>query len=115
MCDYFFVTRKPSSIALASILNALDIVHPSLAEAGISSVAMKRSLLRQIKKNAPDLDLTATLEIAECRIRLKSMYEEALLSQQMDSYQSDADTTASPTAVVSDDEGHHTFGKRQRY
>jgi len=115
VCDYFFVTRKPSSIAMASILNALDIVCPKLASIGISSVTIKRSLLRQIKKALPDLNFTSTPEVAECRIQLKVMYDEALQNQLTGIEHINSTDVGSPKSVVTDDEGQSTFTKRKRY
>ena len=115
VCDYFFVTRKPSSIAMASILNALDIVCPKLASIGISSVTVKRSLLRQIKKALPDLNFTSTPEVAECRIQLKIMYDEALQNQLTGIDHINSADVGSPKGVVTDDEDQSTFTKRKRY
>lgn len=114
VCDYFFVTRKSSSIALASILNALDIMCPKLTAVGISTVSIKRSLLRQIKKALPDLNFTCTPEVAECRIQLKIMYDEAVCNQQLE-IQTKASDIGSPKGVITNaDEGQQSFVKRKR-
>jgi len=115
VCDYFFVTQKASSVALASILNALDIVCPKLKSVGISSVSIKRSLLYQIKKTLPDLNFRGTPEVAECRIQLKIMYDEAVNSQQLETTVK-ASEIGSPKGVINESEdGQQAYVKRKRY
>jgi hypothetical protein len=115
VCDYFFVTQKASSVALASILNALDIVCPKLKSVGISSVSIKRSLLYQIKKTLPDLNFRGTPEVAECRIQLKIIYDEAVNSQQLETTVK-ASEIGSPKGVINESEdGQQAYVKRKRY
>ncbi len=115
VCDYFFVTRKASSVALASILNALDIVCPKLKSVGISSASIKRSLLHQIRKALPDLNFRGTPEVAECRHQLKSMYDEAVNSQQSEAKVKASDI-GSPKGVINEAEDYQqAYVKRKRY
>ncbi len=115
MCDYFFVTRKSSSVALASILNALDIVCPKLQSVGISSVSIKRSLLHRISKTLPDLNFRDMPEVAECRIQLRIMYDEAVNSQQIEGKVKAFDI-GSPKGVINEaDEAEQAYVKRKRY
>mmetsp|Transcript_13440 Transcript_13440/g.19234 ORF Transcript_13440/g.19234 Transcript_13440/m.19234 type:complete len:400 (+) Transcript_13440:80-1279(+) len=67
VCDYYFVTHKPSSIGLAALLNAID---------GVDETSFSRSLKLQFKnslESATGLDCSSP-EVEECRIRLREMY-----------------------------------------
>mmetsp|Transcript_10482 Transcript_10482/g.14864 ORF Transcript_10482/g.14864 Transcript_10482/m.14864 type:complete len:300 (+) Transcript_10482:126-1025(+) len=66
VCDYFFVTRKASSNALAALLNAMDAL-----QAGISFPA-RLEFLQNLKMHL-DLDASSK-EVQECRVRLHELY-----------------------------------------
>jgi len=69
VCDFFFVTHKPSSIAIAALMNAIEMTK-------ISKVSMK---LRQqfINNISVDAHLDSNSdEVIECRIRLRDMYHQ---------------------------------------
>eukprot|EP00586_Coscinodiscus_wailesii_P020388 CAMPEP_0172504634 /NCGR_PEP_ID=MMETSP1066-20121228/180438_1 /TAXON_ID=671091 /ORGANISM="Coscinodiscus wailesii, Strain CCMP2513" /LENGTH=295 /DNA_ID=CAMNT_0013280909 /DNA_START=69 /DNA_END=956 /DNA_ORIENTATION=- len=65
VCDYFFVTRRPSSIALACILNAMEEVQSP------SHVTME--FLETAKRFAPDIDGDRQ-DVFECQAQLKELY-----------------------------------------
>mmetsp|Transcript_4975 Transcript_4975/g.7686 ORF Transcript_4975/g.7686 Transcript_4975/m.7686 type:complete len:119 (-) Transcript_4975:299-655(-) len=61
VCYYFFALEKPSSVALASILIAME------------EMRMDRSIFEERMKSLLDLELDAE-EIVECRSRLHDLY-----------------------------------------
>jgi hypothetical protein len=67
VCDYFFCTRKPSSIALASIINAIELMGPNRVDPRYKI---------QFLNNIVDLglDIADDDEIIECYERLREMY-----------------------------------------
>jgi len=84
VCDYFFVTRKPSSIAMACILNAID-------EIKLSPVIVQKFIC-DLRQNTT-LDVTGE-EVMECKELLKEMY----IAAGAEFY--GRDETSSPTTVV---------------
>jgi hypothetical protein len=67
--DYFFVMHRPSVVALATLLNALDLVP------GVSDAA--RQEFQQELQHIPGLDLSSLEignEVEECRNRLHLLY-----------------------------------------
>jgi len=69
VCDYYFVTRKPSSIAIASLLIAIDGVdHLRL------STKQRQEFIYNVSSRA-HIDCYSD-EIVECRTRLQDMYHQ---------------------------------------
>ncbi|KAL7453299.1 hypothetical protein ACHAWC_004965 [Mediolabrus comicus] len=72
VCNYYFVTRKPSSIALASIINAFELLGPNRVDP-----RYKVDFLHDLKElyriggSAPDYDDD---EIIECYELLRETY-----------------------------------------
>ena len=72
VCNYYFVTRKPSSIALASIINAFELLGPNRV-----NPRYKVDFLHDLKElyriggSAPDYDDD---EIIECYELLRETY-----------------------------------------
>lgn len=67
VCDYFFVTRKPSSVALGCLLNALESIQDDEA---------RQTIYHEFVKAVRDfsgLDCY-DLEVEECRARLQDIY-----------------------------------------
>lgn len=67
VCDFFFVSHKPSSIALAALLNAIE---------GVNEVSLPRSFRRKFInsiRNVAGLSYNST-DVERCRIRLRDMY-----------------------------------------
>lgn len=69
VCDYFFVTKKPSSIALASLLTAMDNIDQSRLPYHTKSRFF--ATIQELTK----IDLQSS-EIRECRARLDEMYRQ---------------------------------------
>lgn len=90
VCDYFFVTRKPSSTAIAAIITSMD----SLPRNRLSYRTKEQflSAITQIAKIQCD-----TPEIIECTERLKEMYNRGGYSQ---SQQEKQDRGPSPDCVA---------------
>ena len=68
VCDYYFVTRKPSSIAVAAIINAIELMGPEKIEP-----KYKVGFLHNIVSIGLDIDNDGD-EIIECYERLREMY-----------------------------------------
>lgn len=75
VCDYFFVTKKPSSVALASVLIAMN-VH---LESGLSAQARTRFVERVYDVSGVS---HSSDEVEECRARLREMYYQGGYEQQ---------------------------------
>ncbi len=69
VCDYYFVPKKPSSIALAALLTAIDNIDQ------LRLSYNTRSLFFSSIKTIARLDLDAP-EVLECRCRLDEMYRQ---------------------------------------
>lgn len=68
VCDYFFVTRKPSSTALACILTAFEgVSHDHLSR------KYRQKFVNDVYRTAK-INCTIS-EVHECRIRLRDIYE----------------------------------------
>ena len=67
VCDYFFVTRKPSSVALACVLNALGCINDGIKRDSIYSQ------FTQTIRDVAKLD-SVGYEVEECRARLHEIY-----------------------------------------
>lgn len=93
VCDYFFVTRKPSSVALACILNALGCIHDEIKRDSIYS-----QFTRAIQDIA-ELDCVK-YEVEECRERLHEIYLQGGYKKQ-DQVSLDRFENTSPVGVAS--------------
>jgi len=69
VCDYFFVTHKFSSIAMAAILTAMEAVEESRLLSQYQSEFLKN--VREIAK----IDVRNP-DVEECRLRIREMYYE---------------------------------------
>jgi len=67
VCDYYFVTRKPSSIAMASIINAMELMGPHKIDP-----RYKVQFLHHVVEAG--LDIANDDEIIQCYERLREMY-----------------------------------------
>ncbi|KAL7436766.1 hypothetical protein ACHAXM_005312 [Skeletonema potamos] len=67
VCDYYFVTRKPSSIAMASIINAMELMGPQKIDP-----RYKVQFLHHVVQAG--LDIANDTEIIQCYERLREMY-----------------------------------------
>lgn len=77
VCDYFFVTRKPSAVALASIFNAMEVVDQSRFLLQHKAEFMDN--IRDVANMDPTND-----EVEICRLRLMEMYRQGGYYQQDD-------------------------------
>lgn len=67
VCDYWFVTKKPSSIALASLINAIELQGPRRVDP-----RYKVEFLHRVVELG--MDIASDDEIIECYERLREMY-----------------------------------------
>ena len=67
VCDYWFVTKKPSSVALAAIINALELQGPRRVDP-----RYKVEFLHRVVDIG--MDIANDEEIIECYERLREMY-----------------------------------------
>ena len=67
VCDYFFVTKRPSSIALAAILNGFSILGESQVSTAARDVFIKRV------SNIAGYDAQC-VEVQDCQQRLQETY-----------------------------------------
>mmetsp|Transcript_30121 Transcript_30121/g.52151 ORF Transcript_30121/g.52151 Transcript_30121/m.52151 type:complete len:334 (-) Transcript_30121:391-1392(-) len=67
VCDYWFVTKKPSSVALAAIINAIELQGPSRIDP-----RYKVEFLHRVVDIG--MDIANDSEIIECYERLREMY-----------------------------------------
>lgn len=67
VCDYWFVTKKPSSVALASIINAVELQGPRRIDP-----RYKVEFLHRVVDIG--MDIANDSEIIECYERLREMY-----------------------------------------
>lgn len=88
--DYFFVIHKPSVIAFASILNAMEEIPG--ASHGIPSFTY------EIKKNTP-LNANAQ-EVQECRNRLRLLYAQGGYSRPLADTVEQRGESVSPVSVA---------------
>jgi hypothetical protein len=68
VCDYWFVTKKPSSIALASLVNAIDLQGPWRVDPRYKIEFLTRVVDLGI-------DIASDEEILACYERLRQMYD----------------------------------------
>lgn len=69
VCEYWFVEKKPSSIALAALINAIELQGPSL----VDPMYCKIEFLQGVVELNTDIDISDD-EIIECYERLRLMY-----------------------------------------
>jgi hypothetical protein len=117
VCDYWFVTKKPSSIALASLINAMEL------QGGISTTTgggggrgqqaqqasrtidnrHKMDFLSRVAELG--MDITSDDEIVECYERLSEMYRSGGYSPNFeDNGSSSSNTTTTPLNDDDDEE-----------
>lgn len=89
--DYFFVLHRPSTIALAAILNALEEI-PSVPH------QTQSVLLSQIQHNT-SLDVFST-DIDECRARLRLHYIQGGYARPSSTVQTNRNSAISPVSVT---------------
>jgi len=87
--DYYFVIHKPSSVAIAALMFAMDEV-PSVSDSA------KEEFLKEMSK-ITKLDHT-TQEVVDCRNRLRLLYEQGGYSRPASEPETRTDTT-SPVCV----------------
>jgi len=66
-CDYWFITKKPSSIALAALINAIELQGPRRVDP-----RYKVEFLHRVVELG--MDIASDDEIIECYERLREMY-----------------------------------------
>ena len=69
VCEYWFAKRKPSSVALAALINAIELQGPSL----VDPMYCKIEFLQGVVELNTDIDISDD-EIIECYERLRLMY-----------------------------------------
>ena len=101
VCDYWFVTKKPSSIALASLINAIELQGPRKVDP-----RYKVEFLHRVVEML-GMDVATDDEIIECYERLREMYIAGGYTPNLEDGQpsnnSNVDTrvaTVSPTGVA---------------
>jgi len=67
VCDYWFITKKPSSIALAALINAIELQGPRKVDP-----RYKVEFLHRVVELG--MDIASDDEIIECYERLREMY-----------------------------------------
>lgn len=97
VCDYYFVTRKPSSIAMASIINAMELMGAHRIDP-----RYKVQFLHHVVEAG--LDIANDDEIIQCYERLREMYIAGGYTPTSDDDEEENDTirveTGSPTGVA---------------
>lgn len=93
VCDYWFVTRKPSTIAIASFMYALDILGSQGIESGYQDC-----FLKTLTDNG--FDIANNEDIDQCYDRLRDIF----VSRRSDDKDDDVEeTSGSRVAVVTPD------------
>ncbi len=93
VCDYWFVTKKPSSIALASLINAMELQGQCRIEN-----RHKMEFLSRVAEIG--MDITNDDEIVECYERLSEMYKSGGYSPNLE----DGSSTSNPLEDDDDDD-----------
>ena len=75
--DYYFVTRRPSSVALAAIFNAMEVVEQSRI------LHRNKAEFMDNIRNVVNIDPVGE-EVEMCRLRLRDMYHQGGYHQQND-------------------------------
>jgi hypothetical protein len=103
VCDYFFVTHKPSTISIASMLHAIDVVGEEHLPSGF-----KESLIQTVFQYT-GINCNVNCKLQECVSRLELTY----IREGMFSKKNQQQTSSSTTAVVEDDEEQETPIQKQ--
>ena len=74
VCDYFFVTQNPSSVGIASLLIAVEVVGQEEYDPSLIQIFLQR-LYHETSING------YSPEVQECKARLRSTYEEGGFSK----------------------------------
>lgn len=74
VCDYFFVTQHPSTVAIASLLIAVEVVGQDEYDPSLIQIFLQR-LYHETRLNG------YSPEVQECKARLRSTYEEGGFSK----------------------------------
>lgn len=96
VCDYWFVTKKPSSVALAAIINAMELFGPRRIDPRYKVEFVHRAV-------DIGMDVANDDEIIECYERLREMYIAGGYSPTLEDVEEDEDArvaTVSPTGVA---------------
>lgn len=114
--DYFFVKLNPSTVAIASILNAIDMIsHVSEMSESVSVLARLRTTFLETVMNTASVDISSA-EIKEAQGKLLNMFSKSYgcgtsssvrcPQKTVSSYQSQKNSTgaASPRSVVRESE-----------
>lgn len=91
--DYFFVVHRPSNVALAALLNAIE-------ESPGASTSAQLELASELRR-VPGLDPNCQ-EVLECRNRLKVLYSQGGYTRPEVLAREDRDDTISPVSVIQD-------------
>jgi len=105
VCDYWFVTKKPSSVALASIVNAIE-----LQGHGRIDPRYKVEFLHRVVDVG--MDIANDGEIIECYERLREMYLAGGYQANVDDTEGRVDT-GSPTGVGAGPEAEPQEGEEE--
>ena len=103
VCDYWFVTKKPSSIALASLINAMELQGPRRIEN-----RHKMEFLSRVAEIG--MDITNDDEIVECYERLSEMYRSGGYSPNLE----DGSSTSNPLEDDDEDDDDDDEGTSPR-
>ena len=109
VCDYYFVTKKPSSIALAALINAID-----LQGSRNSYPRIKAQFLQHVIEVG--LDITTDEETVVCYERLREMYIAGGYGPNLEVEESPTPeriATGSPTSIFDSPIEH--FGESPEY
>lgn len=93
VCDYWFVDKKPSAIALAAIVNALELPGPR-------RVAPRHKVAFLHRVVDVGLDIANDAEIVGCYERLRAMYVAGGYAPGLEEEGPARDATVSPTGVA---------------
>jgi hypothetical protein len=120
VCDYWFVTKKPSSIALASLINAMELQGGSAGCISTTTAATGRGgqQAQQASRTIDNrhkmdflsrvaelgMDITSDDEIVECYERLSEMYRSGGYSPNFEDNGSSSNTTTTTPLDDDDDE-----------
>jgi len=106
--DYFFVVYRPSVVAIAALMNSLDII-PQVSKTALRDLEVEFERMTGLDPSRP--------EVSECRDRLHVLYEqggytrpEILLQTEEILLNEERDDTVSPVCVTQG-VNHESFDK----
>ncbi|KAL7465962.1 hypothetical protein ACHAXS_006267 [Conticribra weissflogii] len=104
VCDYYFVTRKHSSVAIAALINAIDI-NDDLK----SNPFVKSQFLNNLMNVG--IDISHDQEVADCYTRLRDMYIAGGYAPNLEVEEEPTQriATVSPVSVFDSPNGEHIF------